>query len=105
MLGQITLSRIDGDRCWALAFWTHPDDWGKGYASESAQRLLTFGFDVLDAEKIWAGAGEWNVASCRVLEKIGMQFVGINPQGYYSRGEPIATREYEITREDWQKRQ
>lgn len=104
MLGQMTLSRIEGDRRWALAFWTHPDEWGKGYASEGAERLLAFAFEVIGAGKIWAGAGEWNVASCRVLEKIGMQYVGVNPQGYYSRGEPIATREYEITRDDWQKR-
>ena len=101
MLGQITLSKIEGDNLWAMAFWIHPDHWSKGYATEAAEQLLAFGFEVMGAKKIWAGAGEWNTGSLRVLEKIGMNFISSNPQGYYSKGEPIITREYEITREGW----
>jgi len=104
ILGQVTLSKTEGDNQWALAFWTHPNHGGKGYATEGAKRLLAFGFEEVGAKKIWAGAGEWNRVSCRVLEKIGMSYVGDNPKGYYSKGEPIATREYEISRESWQKR-
>jgi [ribosomal protein S5]-alanine N-acetyltransferase len=103
MLGQVTLSKVEGDSLWAMAFWTHPDHWGKGYATEGAKRILAFGFEVIGAEKIWAGAGEWNKGSCRVLEKIGMKYMGDDPKGYYSKGEPIATREYEISRKRWQK--
>lgn len=103
MLGQMTLSRVKGDHRWALAFWTHPDHWGKGYATEGAERLLEFAFEVIGAEKVCAGAGEWNQGSCRVLEKIGMRHVGDNPKGYYSKDEPVPTREYEISREEWQK--
>ena len=103
-VGQITLSKLHGDDLWALAFWIHPDYWGKGYATEGAERLLAFGFEVLGAKKIWAGAGEWNRASCRVLEKIGMEYTGDNPKGYYSKGQPILTREYTLSRESWQNR-
>jgi len=101
LLGQMTLSKLEGENLWAIAFWIHPDHWSKGYATEGAERLLAFGFEVIGAEKIWAGAGEWNIGSCRVLEKIGMNFIGNNPKGYYSKGKPIATQEYEITRESW----
>jgi ribosomal-protein-alanine N-acetyltransferase len=101
MLGQMTLSKLEGDNLWAMAFWIDPDHWSKGYATEGAEQLLVFGFEVLGAKKIWASAGEWNAGSCRVLEKTGMNFTGKNPKGYYSKGEPITTREYEITREGW----
>lgn len=104
MLGQVTLSKLEGDNLWAMAFWIHPDHWSQGYATEGAERVLAFGFEVIGAKKIWAGAGEWNAGSFRVLEKIGMNFIGHNPQGYISKGEPIITREYEITREDWENR-
>ena len=104
MIGQVTLSKIEGDHLWVMAFWTHPEHWGKGYATEGAERLLAFGFEELEAKKIQAEAGEWNIGSCRVLEKIGMSYVGDNPKGYYSKGEPLATRQYEITRERWQNR-
>ena len=105
VLGQMTLSKLEGDNLWAMGFWIHPGHWSKGYATEGADRLLTFGFEEIGAEKIWAGAGEWNTGSCRVLEKIGMNFIGNNPKGYYSRGNPIATQEYEITREHWNENQ
>ena len=101
ILGQATLSNIEGDNKWALAFWTHPEQWGKGYATEGAQRILRFGFEELGAKTIWASAGKWNTGSNRVLEKLGMEYIGDNPQGYYSKGEPIPTYEYEILREIW----
>lgn len=104
MLGQMTLSMIEGDDLWALAFWTHPEHCGKGYATEGAERLLVFGFEEVGAKMIRAEAGEWNRGSCRVLEKIGMSYVGDNPNGYYSKGELITTRVYEISQEEWQKR-
>ena len=103
VVGQVTLSRLEGENLWSLAFWIHPDHWDKGYATEGAERILAFGFEQLGAEKVWAGAGVWNLASCRVLEKTGMICVGENPQGYTSKGEPIPTREYEISQERWRK--
>ena len=102
LLGQVTLSKIEGDNRWALAFWTHPAHWGKGYATEGAERVLSFGFEELGAKTIWAAAGIWNVGSCRVLEKLGLRYTGENPQGYYSKGELIATREYEISLTSWE---
>ena len=102
MTGQVTLAKVAGEQAWALAFWTHPDFWGKGCATEAAERLLAFGFEELGAQKIWAGVGEWNQGSIRVLEKIGLQHTRDNPKGYYSKGKPIASREYEISRERWQ---
>lgn len=101
MVGQMTLSKVEGDNLWAMAFWIHPDHWLNGYATEGVERLLAFGFEVVGAERIWAGAGVWNQGSCRVLEKIGMIYVGDNPKGYYYKGKPIITREYEISRERW----
>ena len=98
ILGQVTLAKKEENDIWALAFWTDPEKWGSGYATEGAERVMRFGFEDLGAEKIWAGAGVWNKGSCRVLEKLGMEFIGNNPKGYYAKGKPIETREYEIAR-------
>jgi ribosomal-protein-alanine N-acetyltransferase len=102
VVGQVTLSAV-GDDVWAMAFWTHPDCWGQGYATEGAGRALSFGFQELGAEEIWAGAGKWNKGSIRVLEKLGMEYTGDDPKGYHSWGRPIATQEYAISRERWQR--
>ncbi len=48
--------------------------WGKGYASESAEAFLEYGFNKLNLEKIVAVARPENIASRRVMEKIGMNY-------------------------------
>ena len=46
--------------------------WGQGYATEAAQAILKFGFEKLRMHRIWSWCVAENVASVRVLEKIGM---------------------------------
>lgn len=50
----------------------HPDHWNKGYATESLRRIITFGFETSNLHRIQAGCAVENVASIRVLEKVGM---------------------------------
>lgn len=50
--------------------------WGKGYATESANACLDYGFQKLGLERICAHAMPANIASVKVLEKIGMRFIG-----------------------------
>lgn len=50
-----------------------PNFWGVGYATEAATAVLNFGFAELKVHRIWANAVAENIASLRVLEKIGMQ--------------------------------
>lgn len=47
--------------------------WGMGYATESAQATLDYGFSVLGFDEICAFADLRNEASQRVLTKIGLQ--------------------------------
>ena len=53
-----------------------PSAWGKGYATEAAKAALQYGHQQLQLKKIIAHAHVDNIASQKVLEKIGMQFVG-----------------------------
>jgi RimJ/RimL family protein N-acetyltransferase len=48
--------------------------WKKGFASEAAKAFLDYGFEVLNLETIAAVARPENIASRRVMEKLGMQF-------------------------------
>lgn len=53
---------------WRLA----PRFWGKGYATEAAERLLAFGFEVLELPEIVSFAVWNNHASTAVMRRIGM---------------------------------
>ncbi len=49
--------------------------WGNGYATEAATACLHYGFNVLEIPCIIGRAQARNLASIRVLKKIGMEFV------------------------------
>jgi [ribosomal protein S5]-alanine N-acetyltransferase len=56
--------------------------WGRGYAAEAAAATLAYGREVLKLPRIVALAAPHNVASGRVLQKIGFQPAGsIRPSG------------------------
>jgi RimJ/RimL family protein N-acetyltransferase len=50
----------------------HSDFWKNGYATESLNRILEFGFKELNLHRIEAGCAVENIGSIRVLEKAGM---------------------------------
>jgi len=50
--------------------------WGKGFATEAAQHTLNHGLNNLQLKLITGRAHIENLASIKVLEKIGMDFIG-----------------------------
>ncbi len=70
--------------------------WGKGYATEAAKHTLDYGFTQLKLPLITGRAHIENIASLKVLEKIGMQFIeeGIVdncPVKTYTKSNPAIT--------------
>jgi [ribosomal protein S5]-alanine N-acetyltransferase len=60
-----------------LGFRFFKKHWNNGFATESAKACLNYGFENLQLNKIVGRAMEANLASIKVLEKTGMQFVNI----------------------------
>ena len=48
--------------------------WGRGIASEAARASLKFGFEILRLPRIIALADPQNIASWRVMEKVGLTY-------------------------------
>lgn len=57
-----------------IGFRFFQNEWGKGYATESALACLNYGFKHLNMDEIIGRASFENKASIRVLEKLGMTF-------------------------------
>jgi RimJ/RimL family protein N-acetyltransferase len=57
----------------SIGYALRPDMWSRGYATEAARGLVTFGFTQLKLHRIFATCDPDNVASARVMEKIGMR--------------------------------
>jgi len=79
-----------------------PDYWGHGYATEAARELLRFGFEELQLHRITAECIADNVASARVLEKIGMRLEGRLQEKEYFKGRWWDHLWYGILAQEWQ---
>ena len=59
--------------CVEVGWRFRPQFWGHGYATEAARLALGYGFNTLQLQEIVSFTADGNVASRRVMERIGMQ--------------------------------
>ena len=69
--------------------------WGRGFATEASDSVLRHGFEVLGFNEIAASTDAENVASIRVLEKLGIRF------GRRAVVNGLDTLFYKLKKEDW----
>lgn len=87
MIGTCGFTRIDFPHDGGeLGYVLNPDYHGRGYATEAAERVLRFGFEVLELHRIEAKFIKGNEASLHVMEKLGMQFEGYRRDGMLVKG-------------------
>lgn len=55
-----------------ISYQFSPNIWGRGYATEVIHQLINFGFSTLQITKLVAETQTANIASCKLLEKVGM---------------------------------
>jgi len=77
--------------------------WGKGYATETAMRLLRYGFEDLGFHRLYATCDPNNLRSRRVLEKAGMRLEGHLRENVLKRGEWRDSLVYAILEKEWKK--
>ena len=80
-----------------LGYTFRRDAWGLGYATESARAVLDWAFGAGGLERVVARARPANVASTRVMDKLGLRF----EREAESDGGPAVW--YAIGRETWLK--
>ncbi len=78
---------------WAI----NPEFQKRGYATEAASKLIQFGFEDLNLRVIYATCDTRNVASYKVMEKIGMKRVGHLIANRNFKNEVSDSYRYEIT--------
>jgi ribosomal-protein-alanine N-acetyltransferase len=84
-----------------LGYEVAPSHWGQGYATEAARTMLGFGFEELGLHRIWASCLAENVASVRILEKLGMRFEGRLRDNHWMQGRWWDTLVYGMLEDGW----
>ena len=77
MIGTCGFTRFDFPHNGGeIGYVLNPEYHGHGYATEAAERVIRFGFEVLELHRIEAKFMQGNEASRRVMDKLGMTFEG-----------------------------
>ena len=87
-----------------ISYIIHPEYWGHGFATEVASTLLSFGFTTLNLHRIFATCDPRNVASERVLQKLGMQYEGRMRENMLLRDGWRDSVLYSLLEQEWQER-
>jgi ribosomal-protein-alanine N-acetyltransferase len=80
-----------------LLYGLAPEWWGRGLATEAARAVVSYAFGVLGCPRVTAATDVPNVASARVMERLGMRFThrgtlnGLDTVFYEARRDDFVT--------------
>ena len=74
LLGDCGLKQLEEGPEIEVGYRFAREQWGKGYATEAAAASMRYGFGTVGLARIVAVVAPPNVASCHVLEKIGLEY-------------------------------
>jgi [ribosomal protein S5]-alanine N-acetyltransferase len=100
VIGACGFNMSEGGPEFELVYHFAPAYWGRGYATEAAGACLRYAFEELNAPQVVASTYSQNLASQRVLEKIGLVRLGsrrINDSDeiFYAAASPKADASFE----------
>jgi RimJ/RimL family protein N-acetyltransferase len=102
VIGDVSMWCSPGDRLQAeIGYVVNPWFHGRGYATEAVTELLRIGFEEAGLHRITANADARNVASIRVMERVGMRREAQFVQGANEKGEWVDEVEYAILADEW----
>jgi len=102
VVGACTMRKLDWDsRRGEIAYSLARAAWRKGIMTEALTALLDFAFRPLRLNRIEAMVLPENLASCRLLEKLGFQREGILRQRDFFKGALHDMAIYALLAQDW----
>jgi RimJ/RimL family protein N-acetyltransferase len=101
VIGHIVFHKYFGEHTYEIGWVFNPKYYNQGYASEAAQGILKFSFEEMHLHRVIATCQPENIASSRVMEKIGMR-----REGYFKKCIPAGNEwwdeyYYAILKEEW----
>ena len=107
VIGSISLdSMVFELRAWRtdraeLGFWLAPEHWNKGLMTEASEAVMRCAFHTIGLHKVTVGCISENVASRRVIEKLGFRYVGRLEDDVWRDGKWHSHLRYELTAPEW----
>lgn len=87
--------------CGELGYWVGEEHWGKGLATCAAREMTGYCFHTLQLHRVWATPFARNLASIRVLEKLGYRHEGTLVESAIKAGRLESMEILAITAPEW----
>ena len=102
LIGQIDVVALDKDKGVAELGWCIGEKWwNKGIMTECAEAVLAYLIFVIGFSQVRACHDVDNLASCRVMEKVGLRYNGERQCEVPLKGITVTVKDYSITNEQW----
>lgn len=103
VVGTVGLLHINWYNRRAMIFYLigEREYWGHGLATEAVKLMLDYAFQEIDLHKIFSGVIITNIASIRILEKLGFTLEGIDRDEFYIDGKYHDSKQYSILKNEW----
>jgi RimJ/RimL family protein N-acetyltransferase len=96
LVGDLAVGLDPGGELALIGYTLAPEHQGKGYATEAAGALVDALFERSEVHRVAATLDPANVASARVLERLGFRYEGRNVSSAFVRGEWLDDDRYAI---------
>jgi RimJ/RimL family protein N-acetyltransferase len=102
VIGDLVLFwHSDADRHAEVGYVIHPDQGGRGYATEGVRALLELCFDHAGAHRVTARVDERNAGSARLLERLGFRKEATFVEGEWFKGEWTTLEVFAMLEREW----
>ena len=87
-----------------FGYFVGKEFWGKGYGTEAAQVLFSYGFEQMQLNRIYAATFAENVGSRRIMEKIGLVYEGLFQEHMVRDGQTHDVVYYGLTKTQYEQK-
>jgi RimJ/RimL family protein N-acetyltransferase len=102
VIGDLVVHLTWGGRTAEIGYTLTQNAWGKGYAAEAAEALVTHLFETMGVTRVEAMLHPDNAASALVLERLGLLFEGHTRASFWLGDDNSDDWIYGMTRSDWE---
>ena len=103
LIGHVVVVDIN-DRKGSVGYYLRKDFWSKGYTTEAVKAIIEYMLFDVGIGKIEAKHSIKNIASGKILKKIGMAYKGHVKEVYFSNSEWQDCDYYSITKEEYKEK-
>ncbi len=102
MIGDCAFHRLADDPAQAeIGFTLAREFHGQGYGTEAISRLLDYLFVDLNLHRVRANCDPQNIASIKLLQKVGMRHEGCFVESLWLKGKWVSEDWYGMLRREW----